>query len=102
MRFNLTLAGSGDRNSGASGGSGFNLFGSTGSRTPTTSVAPPPPAAPPAADNPAMIRSAGRLNAGRGTFDSGRTGAENIRNEGGGRGLSTSTLARALKGLTGS
>lgn len=78
MRINLTLAGFGGRSSGKSA-------------APPVAAAPPPPvvAAAPAAPTPARAGSM-------------RTGAENIRNTGGGRGLDVkSTTARALKGLLG-
>jgi len=92
-RLNLTLAGNGGSNSGSSGASGGfgGLFGSVATSFLNASKnkqLPPPPAAPTPA---AASKPTGAV----------RTGAENIRNQGGARGLSTANTMRALKQLTG-
>jgi len=105
MRINLTLAGGGRGSSGA----GVGLFGNLASsalkvanknkvagqpyerpQTPT----PPPPAAPPTGNIRDQAMNIGSQAAKR-------TGAENIRNRGGGRGTDIGSAVRALKGLTG-
>jgi len=89
-RLNLTLAGTGGGSSGAAGGFG-SLFSRMSSSIPRGIGAPPPPAAPTPAAAPAATKLKSTV----------RTGAENIRNRGGGRGLSTANTMRALKSLTG-
>lgn len=70
---------------------------------PRAPAPPPPPAAPPAPPTQVDARRAMRRRDGAGAPSSGgRTTAENIRNEGGGRGLNVmETTNRALKRLTG-
>jgi hypothetical protein len=90
MRINLTLAGFGGGSSGKAATPPQNLIAAIAqpAKTPT-----PTPTPPPMAKTPAQVTK---------TDAAKRTGAENIRNTGGGRGLDiASTTSRALKQLTG-
>jgi hypothetical protein len=108
MRFNLTLAGGGGR---SSGGSAFGGLGAVSSafrnargagqsptrgagNLPTRGARPKPPPAPPTGNIRDQAMNIGNQAAKR-------TGAENIRNTGGGRGTQIGQAVRALKGLTG-
>lgn len=104
MRFNLTLAGGGGRSSGGSvfgrlgafrNPSGAGQSSTSGAGPLPTSVSrPKPPPAPPTGNIRDQAMNIGNQAAKR-------TGAENIRNTGGGRGTRIGTAVRALKGLTG-